>query len=118
MCVKTAPQQTPEMVNYLGYGEAFDLPIPSQRFGTMPNPKWLEEKYHREWQGYYTANYSIGQGYVLINPLQLAVMPARLASGKLLQPRLLIAKHDKAPPPLNFEPEHLHSRRHGDTAVD
>ena len=117
MGLKTDPQQTTEMVNYLGYGEAFDLPIPSQRFGTMPNPKWLEEKYHREWQGYDTANTSIGQGYVLINPLQLAVMPARLASGKLLQPRLLIAKHDKAPPPLNVDPEHLKIIREGMTAV-
>ena len=39
----TDPAQTTEMVNYLGYGQEFDLPIPSQRFGTMPNPKWLEE---------------------------------------------------------------------------
>ena len=85
------PQQTTEMVHYLGYGEKFDLPIPTQRFGTMPSPKWLEKKYHREWQGYDSANTSIGQGYVLINPMQLAVMPARLASGKLLQPRLLMA---------------------------
>ncbi|WP_281389433.1 penicillin-binding transpeptidase domain-containing protein [Sphingomonas sediminicola] len=74
------------MVQYLGYGEKFDLPIPSQRFGTMPNPKWLKKKYNREWQGYDSANTSIGQGYVLVNPMQLAVMPARLASGKLLKP--------------------------------
>ena len=70
----TDPAQTTEMVNYLGYGQEFDLPIPSQRFGTMPNPKWLEKKYHRKWQGYDSANTSIGQGYVLVNPLQLAVM--------------------------------------------
>jgi penicillin-binding protein 2 len=105
------------MVNYLGYGEAFDLPIPSQRFGTMPNPKWLAQKYHREWQGYDTANTSIGQGYVLINPLQLAVMPARLASGKLLQPRLLMGKHVNPPPPLAVDPEHLKIIREGMTAV-
>jgi penicillin-binding protein 2 len=56
------PQQTTEMVNYLGYGEDFDLPIPTQRYGTMPSPEWLEKKYHRKWQGYDTANTSIGQG--------------------------------------------------------
>ena len=50
-----------------------------------------EKKYHREWQGYDSANTSIGQGYVLINPMQFAVMPARIAAGKLLQPRLLMA---------------------------
>jgi penicillin-binding protein 2 len=117
MGLKTDPQQTTEMVNYLGYGEEFDLPIPSQRFGTMPNPKWLEEKYHREWQGYDTANTSIGQGYVLINPMQLAVMPARIASGKLLQPRLLLGAPRKAIQPLAINPEHLDYVRKAMTSV-
>jgi len=107
MGLKTDPQQTTEMVNYLGYGEQFDLPIPSQRFGTMPNPKWLEEKYHRKWQGYDTANTSIGQGYVLINPMQLAVMPARIASGKLLQPQLLKGAKRKPIAPLAIDSNHL-----------
>jgi penicillin-binding protein 2 len=117
MGLKTKPQQTTEMVIYLGYGQQFDLPIPSQRFGTMPNPQWLEEKYHREWQGYDTANTSIGQGYVLINPLQLAVMPARIASGKLLQPRLLMAGKRKPAPALDVDSEQLKIIREGMTAV-
>jgi penicillin-binding protein 2 len=117
MGLKTDPQQTTEMVNYLGYGEKFDLPIPSQRFGTMPNPKWLEEKYHRKWQGYDTANTSIGQGYVLINPMQLAVMPARIASGNLVQPRLLMGGPRKPIAPLAIDPEHLEYVRKAMTAV-
>jgi penicillin-binding protein 2 len=103
----TDPQQTTEMVQYLGYGQEFELPIPSQRFGTMPNPKWLEKKYHRKWQGYDSANTSIGQGYVLTNPMQLAVMAARLGSGKLLQPQLVIAGQRKPAPALDVDPEHL-----------
>ena len=117
MGLQTNPQQTTEMVKYLGYGQEFDLPIPSQRFGTMPNPQWLEKRYHREWQGYDTANTSIGQGYVLINPLQLAVMPARIASGKLLQPRLLMAGKRKPVPALDVDSEHLKIIREGMTAV-
>jgi len=111
------PEQTTEMVNYLGYGQEFDLPIPSQRFGTMPNPKWLEKKYHRKWQGYDSANTSIGQGYVLVNPLQLAVMPARPASGKLLQPRLLMNEHGKPAAPVGASPEHLEFIRNAMAAV-
>jgi penicillin-binding protein 2 len=111
------PQQTTEMVNYLGYGQEFDLPIPSQRFGTMPNPKWLEKKYHRKWQGYDSANTSIGQGYVLVNPLQLAVMPARLASGNLLQPRLLMGASRKPIQPLGVDAEHLEIVRKAMAAV-
>ena len=113
----TDPQKTTEMVNYLGYGQQFDLPIPSQRFGTMPNPEWLEKKYHRKWQGYDSANTSIGQGYVLVNPMQLAVMPARLASGKLLQPRLLMAGQRKPIPNLDVDPTHLEIVRKAMAAV-
>ena len=117
MGLRSDPQQTTDMVNYLGYGEQFDVPIPSQRFGTMPSPKWLEEKYHRKWQGYDTANTSIGQGYVLVNPLQLAVLPARIASGKLLQPRLLMSGKRAAPPGLDIDPEFLAIVRAGMAGV-
>jgi penicillin-binding protein 2 len=113
----TDPEQTTEMVNYLGYGEQFDLPIPSQRYGTMPSPDWLEKKYHRKWQGYDSANTSIGQGYVLINPMQLAVMPARLASGKLLQPHLLMTKARQPIAPLDVDAGHLEIVRKAMTSV-
>ena len=113
----TDPGQTTEMVQYLGYGQEFDLPIPTQRYGTMPNPKWLEKKYHRKWQGYDSANTSIGQGYVLINPLQLAVMPARLAAGKLVQPRLLMAERRKPIPDVAADSEHLAFVRDAMSAV-
>ena len=113
----TDPQQTTEMVQYLGFGEKFDLPIPTQRFGTMPNPEWLKRKYDRDWQGYDSANTSIGQGYVLINPMQLAVMPARLASGKLLKPRLLMGDRQQAAPDIDASPEHLEIVRKAMAAV-
>jgi penicillin-binding protein 2 len=113
----TDPEKTTEMIRYLGYGEKFDLPIPSQRFGTMPNPKWLLEKYDRKWQGYDTANTSIGQGYVLVNPMQLAVMPARLASGKLLKPQLLMAERRPPAPDLDVDPAHLAIVRKAMSAV-
>ena len=113
----TDPQKTTEMVQYLGYGEKFDLPIPTQRFGTMPNPEWLKKKYNREWQGYDSANTSIGQGYVLVNPMQLAVMPARLASGKLLQPRLLLTDNGRPAPSIDADPTHLEIVRKAMAAV-
>lgn len=115
--LRTDPQQTTDMVKYLGYGEEFDLPLVTQRYGTMPNPEWLEKKYHRQWQGYDSANTSIGQGYVLINPMQLAVMPARIASGKLIQPRLLMGKPRAAIPSLDLDPKHLDFVRKAMTSV-
>jgi penicillin-binding protein 2 len=105
--LKADPELTTEMVNYLGYGQEFDLPLAAQRYGTMPSPKWLASKYHREWQGYDTANTSIGQGYVLVNAIQLAVMPGRIGAGKLIEPRLLMGAPRKPVRPLDIDPEHL-----------
>ena len=74
MCRRAGADKLAPMVRHMGFGEKFDLPFATQRYGTVPDPQWLEQKYHREWQVYDTINMSIGQGYVLINPLQLAVM--------------------------------------------
>lgn len=115
--LRTDPEKTAELVNYMGYGEEFDLPLPTQRYGTMPSPKWLEEKHHREWQGYDTINTSIGQGYVLINPMQLAIMAGRIGSGKLIQPRLLMGAARKPIAPLAVDPDHLAFVRDAMTAV-
>lgn len=117
MGLRTDPQRTSEMLSYLGFGEEFDLPLVTQRYGTMPSPEWLKRKYKREWQGYDSANTSIGQGYVLINPMQLAVMPGRLASGKLIQPRLLMDKPRTPIPALDVDPEHLDIVRKAMTSV-
>jgi penicillin-binding protein 2 len=117
MGLRTDPQLTTDMVRLLGYGEEFDLPLTTQRFGTMPGPKWLEKKYKRKWQGYDSANTSIGQGYVLVNPIQLAVMPGRLASGKIIQPRLLMNTPRKPIPSVVADPEHIAFIRRAMSAV-
>lgn len=77
------------MAHLLGLGEKFDLPAVMQRYGTFPDSAWKERRFKRPWTTADTINASIGQGYVLVNPLQLAVMASRIASGRALQPRLI-----------------------------
>jgi len=89
MCLRVGAEKLSPMVRSMGFGEKFDLPFDNQRYGTIPDPGWMMRKYHRKWQGYDTVNMSIGQGMVLINPLQLAVMASRLATGRRVIPRLL-----------------------------
>ncbi|MFT7359253.1 penicillin-binding protein 2 [Parasphingorhabdus sp.] len=91
----------------LGMGQEFPLPVSSQFFGTVPSPAWLEKKYKRKWQTYDTVNSSIGQGYYLANPLQLAVMAARLATGRKLMPHLLMGGTRKPAPSLGFTDDHI-----------
>ncbi len=88
-CRRVGAEKLAPMIRSMGFGEKFDLPFDNQRYGTVPDPQWMMRKYHREWQTYDTINMSIGQGMVLINPLQLAVMASRLATGKRVVPRLL-----------------------------
>jgi penicillin-binding protein 2 len=77
------------MARELGLGEKFDLPAIQQRYGTFPDTAWKERRYKHPWTTADTINASIGQGYVLANPLQLAVMASRIASGRALAPRLI-----------------------------
>ncbi|MBD2841856.1 penicillin-binding protein 2 [Erythrobacter rubeus] len=76
------------MAKYLGLGQEFPLPVTSQFYGTVPTPDWKLNKFGSEWQPYDTVNASIGQGYYLTSPLQLAVMSTRLATGRHVEPRL------------------------------
>ncbi|CAN5263898.1 penicillin-binding protein 2 [soil metagenome] len=90
----------------LGLGEKFELPFSTQRYGTVPDPAWKLRRYHQPWTVADSLNASIGQGYVLANPLQLAVMAARIASGRQVQPTLLMGQN-KPTAALSLAPEHL-----------
>ena len=78
------------MARRCGMGEEFPLPVTSQFFGTVPDPEWKQRKFGREWQPFDTVNATIGQGYMLSSPLQLAVMASRLATGRHVMPRLTL----------------------------
>jgi penicillin-binding protein 2 len=95
------------MAHHMGFGEKFALPVPTQRYGTVPDSQWMERKYHRKWQMYDTINMSIGQGNVLVNPLQLAVMAGRIASGRAIAPRLIRSDPVAPAAPLPVTAEHL-----------
>ena len=91
----------------LGLGQQFDLPGTAQRYGTVPDPEWKMRRYKQAWSAADSLNASIGQGYVSVSPLQLAVMTSRIASGKNLQPSLLLG-HLKPPgTAFPFTPEQL-----------
>jgi penicillin-binding protein 2 len=107
MCRRAGAEKLAPMVRSMGFGEKFDLPFDNQSYGTVPDPEWMMRKYHREWQTYDTINMSIGQGMVLINPLQLAVMASRLATGKRVVPRLLKNKPVVPQTQLAVDADHL-----------
>ena len=77
------------MAERFGLGTRFDLPLSGIAQGLNPNRAWKERVRGESWLPGDTVNVSIGQGFVLASPLQLAVMTARLATGKNIQPQIV-----------------------------
>ena len=117
MAQRVGMDRIAEMARRCGMGQRFDLPFPSQSYGTVPDPAWKEKKYNQKWQVYDTVNATIGQGYMLINPLQMAVMAARLATGKQLMPNFLHGAKRPAPASVGASDEHLAVIRDAMSAV-
>jgi penicillin-binding protein 2 len=96
----------------LGLGAEYKLPLPSQRYGTVPDPAWMMRRRKTQWAVANTLNMSIGQGDLLVSPLQLAILAARVGSGKALVPQLL-ADQIAGAQALDFPAEHLALVRSG-----
>jgi penicillin-binding protein 2 len=77
----------------MGFGKKTGIDLPNERKGIMPNKEWKYKKYRQTWFIGETLNASIGQGYVLVTPIQVAVNTALMASGKLPIPQI-VAKID------------------------
>jgi penicillin-binding protein 2 len=78
-----------EMARKMGIGIKHDLPLSAVSSGLAPDKTWKTEVRGEAWRIGDTVNASIGQGYVLASPLQLAIMTARIATGKMVTPRLV-----------------------------
>ncbi|PZU17721.1 MAG: penicillin-binding protein 2 [Citromicrobium sp.] len=104
---KIGMQPIADMAHRCGMGEEFPLPVVSQFYGTVPDPQWKLKKFKQPWQTFDTVNATIGQGYMLANPLQLAVMAARIATGRELLPRLMFDATAPRPGSMNFHGNHV-----------
>lgn len=73
-----------------GLGDITGVDLPGEKRGIMPSRDWKKENRRQDWFNGDTINMSIGQGFMLTTPLQLAVMSARIAArGKTVVPKLL-----------------------------
>lgn len=80
-----------EMARKLGFGRAYDIGIGVGREGLVPSRAWKLATQGSPWQVGETLIVGIGQGALLATPLQLAIMTARLATGRVIEPRLIHA---------------------------
>ena len=75
----------------LGMGEESGLQLSGEQTGNMPGPEWMQIHHPQErWSQAQTANVTIGQGYTLVSPLQLAMAYVAIANGGICYyPRLV-----------------------------
>ena len=106
----------------LGLGHPTGLDLPGEYGGVVPTPSWLRQTFstpaQRIWYEGYSVNLSIGQGYLAVTPLQLAVAYSALANGGIVvRPhvaRAILSVHGAVIRRLHFRP----SRRLRLTDVD
>lgn len=72
-----------------GFGKQTGIDMPNEFIGTIPNKDWKRKKYKQSWYIGETLISSIGQGYMLVTPLQVARYTALLASKKLVTPHFV-----------------------------
>lgn len=78
-----------EFGSHFGLGELTRIDIPNERRGVWPSREWKRTVRGQGWYPGDTINMSIGQGYVLTSPMQLAVMTATLAHrGVRIRPQM------------------------------
>jgi penicillin-binding protein 2 len=88
LALKVGIERINKMAIKLGLGVKHDIPMSAITKGLVPSKEWKSNNRDQEWLIGDTVNASIGQGYVLSSPLQLAIMAARLANGKNVKPIL------------------------------
>jgi penicillin-binding protein 2 len=77
------------MARRFGFGSVLGLDIPGERPGLIPSREWKLATSGAAWSQGETLIAGIGQGSVLATPLQIAVMIARLVTGRAVVPRLI-----------------------------
>lgn len=69
------------MARRLGLGDKFGMELQEERAGLVPDEEWKKKRHGESWHPGETVIASIGQGYMLTTPMQLAVMTARIVNG-------------------------------------
>lgn len=84
-----------DYVKMYGFGSTTGIDLAdNETAGRIPTPEWKAEWFRNQpeqaqWQGGDMTNMSIGQGYVLVTPLQMAAAYGAIATGNLMQPHVL-----------------------------
>ncbi len=97
-----------EYSNMFGFGAISGVDIPGEISGLVPTPEWKQKQFGTSWVGGDTVNLSIGQGNLLLTPIQMANMIAMTVNkGTIYKPHFLKKVKDPVSGKIemNVEPE-------------
>jgi penicillin-binding protein 2 len=99
--LKVGIAQMSQGLKQFGLGRKTGIDLPNEFIGTVPNREWKRKRFNQPWYIGETLNTSIGQGDVLVTPLQMAQFTGLMATGKLPTPHVAALIGDKpyAPEP-------------------
>jgi penicillin-binding protein 2 len=84
-----------DFLGQFGFGKKPPIDLPGARAGVNPSPAWKRRTLGKPWYPGETINNGIGQGYMLVTPLQLAMATAAIPMhGKLMRPHILESVDD------------------------
>ena len=86
--LQTGINKIAEDLRQMGFGHKTGIDLPNEFIGVMPDKMWKMNRYGQPWYIGETLNAAIGQGYVLVTPMQIARYTAMLATGRLPKPTL------------------------------
>ncbi len=86
-----------ETAHLFGLGQPTGVDLPSERVGVVPSTEWKQRVRKEQWYPGETISASIGQGYITVTPLQMAVAIGAVSNGgTLYRPRLVRAVRERA----------------------
>lgn len=95
LALKLGLHRLDDILNQFGFGQKTGIALPSESKGLLPTPEWKMASQGRPWYTGDTVVAGIGQGYVLVTPLQLAMATAALSvKGQRYKPQLLLKTQD------------------------
>ncbi len=100
--ILTGPDKIAAEARRFGLGRPEGFELGETKGVVVPDPEWKKKMGYGVWQDGDTANYSIGQGYPLVTPLQMACVIASVARGETITKPTLI--HDTSRPLQHSEP--------------
>ncbi len=106
-----------DAAHIFGFGENFDLGLGGGQSGLVPDQAWKRARFGTAWSQGETLIAGIGQGYISATPIQLAVMTARLASGRKVVPYLIVGQQPSSFANLDLPVAGLGAARAGMIAV-